>query len=69
MALDATQIETLRNGLVCTFTFEDLDLVLRKCFGKRKDHDMTAASSQAQVAQECIRSSRRGVTVIFLRYL
>jgi hypothetical protein len=71
MALDAAQIEVLRNGIGDAFSFNDLDLVLRKCFGTARINDITSATQPTrQIAQECIKLvEQEKVTVVFLRYI
>lgn len=71
MALSPEQIESLKKVIGPSFTFEDLDLVLRKCFGDPRIHDIAAAKSpQNVIALACIQLvEREGLTVVFLRYL
>jgi hypothetical protein len=72
MALDAAQIEILRNGIGDALTFGDLDLVLRKCFGgDARINEITAATRPTrQIAQECIELvEQEKVTVVFLRFI
>ena len=71
MALDAAQIETLRIGIGDSFSFSDLDLVLRKCFGTARINDITSATQPTRlIAQECLKLvEEEKVTVIFLRYI
>lgn len=71
MALDAAQIEALRNGIGDAFSFGDLDLLLRKCFGSARINDITSATQPTRlIAQECIALvEQESVTVVFLRYI
>jgi hypothetical protein len=71
MALEAGQIEILRNRIGDAFTFDDLDLVLRRCFGSARINDVAAATQpRRQIAQHCIElTEQEKVTVIFLRFI
>src|SRR4051794_15544791 len=71
MALDAAQLETLRIEIGDALTFDDLDLVLRRCFGTARINDIVSAEKPRRlIAQLCIELvEAEKITVIFLRYI
>jgi len=71
MPLTAAQIETLRARIGDALTFEDLDLVLRKCFGDSRINEVASVGQpQRIVAQHCIElAEAERITVVFLRYV
>src|SRR5688572_5889419 len=71
MTLTAPQIETLRNIIGPKFPFDDLDLVVHKCFGRPRIHDVASRLEPANlVAKKCIALVEdEGMTLVFLRYL
>ena len=71
MALEPDQIEVLRNRIGDALTFDDLDLVLRKCFGTARINDVAAvAEPRRLIAQHCIElTEQEKVTVVFLRFI
>jgi hypothetical protein len=71
MALDANQIETLRIAIGDALTFDDLDLILQKCFGSARIHDVASATLPRRIiAQKCIELvEQEKLTVVFARFV
>ncbi|MHC2585374.1 hypothetical protein [Bradyrhizobium diazoefficiens] len=69
--LDATQRETLRNGIGDAFDFHDLDLVVEKCLGSRRINDVTADGQPTRlIALACIDlMEQEKVTVAFMQFI
>src|SRR3954471_12239874 len=71
MALEPAQIEILRIHIGDALTFDNLDLVLRRCFGTPRINDVAASGEPRRlIALHCIELvEQEKMTVVFLRYI